>query len=138
MSMRNNNSLTAKEQAFCEEYIKNGHNATQAYLTSYGGAITTAHNTGFRVLRRPQVKAYIDKLEKEAYEAAHITAEAIALKLAEMGFAAKDDNYYTPNVQLKALDLMQKQLGLQQQKVSADVNAETTITVNVGDEQNEK
>lgn len=56
------------------------------------------------------------------------------MKLAEMAFADKDDEIYGPSVQLKALDMIQKQLGLQKQKIDANVDQTTTITVTIDEE----
>ena len=48
-----------------------------------------------------------------------------------MAFAAKGDADYSASIKIKALDLLQKQLGLQTQKVEADVN--TDIIINIGE-----
>lgn len=48
-----------------------------------------------------------------------------------MAFAEKGDDDYTANIKLKALELIQKQLGLQTQKIDANVNQETTIIVDI-------
>ena len=73
---------------------------------------------------------YITSLQSEAYEAAFITAERVALKLADIAFADKDDEYYGVSAQLKALELIQKQLGLQQQKIEADLHNDIIININ--------
>ena len=52
------------------------------------------------------VKEYIRELQKERFEALNISAERVAEKLADIAFAAKDDNYYNVTAQLKALDLL--------------------------------
>lgn len=122
-------TLTKKEKAFCEEYVLNGGNATEAYLKAYQCAYSTAHSTGCRLLKKPLVNDYITELQKEAFKAACITAERVALKLADIAFAAKEDKEYNANSQLKALDLLQKQLGLQHQKIEADVNTEINIEI---------
>ena len=57
-----------------------------------------------------------------------ITPERVANKLAQIAFAEKGDESYNATAQLKALDLLQKQLGLQQQTINA--NVETTIKLN--------
>jgi len=46
-----------------------------------------------------------------------------------MGLADKDDKVYTPSIQLKALDLLQKQLGIQtnKQNITADINEQVVI-----------
>ena len=126
---RRNSGLNKKEKTFCELYALQNLSATQAYLQAYGCEYGTAKNKGYLVLRRPQVKEYIEALQKEAWEAACINAEKVGLKLAEIAFAAKDDKDYTPTTQLKALDLLQKQMGLQHQKIEADVNTDITITI---------
>lgn len=125
--------LTAKQKAFCEEYVKNGYNATQAYLTAYGGQYHVANASGCVLLKKPHVKAYIKEIQKQQFEAACITAERVALKLADIAFAEKGDSDYNTSSQLKALDLLQKQLGIQHQKVEADVNAETEIVIKIGE-----
>ena len=48
-----------------------------------------------------------------------------------MAFAEKEDPIYNSNVKLKAMDLLQKQLSLQNQKI--DVVANNTITIEIGE-----
>lgn len=129
MARRNGDELTKKEKAFAEEYVRNGGNATQAYLAAYDSCYDTAKGEGWRVLKREGVKKYITELQKEAFDAACINAERVALKLAEIAFADKNDEAYGPSSQLKALDLLQKQLGIQHQKIEADVNTDIIINI---------
>ena len=58
------------------------------------------------------------------------------MKLMTMAMAEKDDQYYTPAIQTKALDLLQKQLGLQQTKakIDADVNAVVQFVEDIPDD----
>jgi len=121
--------LTAKEQAFCNYYVFENLSATQAYLKAYECKLTTANNAGYQLLKKPHIKEYIATLQKQAFEAACISAEKVALKLNEIAFAAKDDKDYTVTAQLKALDLLQKQLGIQKQTLEADVKTDITITI---------
>ena len=127
--------LTLKMKAFCEEYVKD-YNATQAYLRAYGGEYTTANNRGCAMLKDSRIKDYIKELQKEGFEQACINAERIAMELAEMAFAEKGDEDYSASIKLKALDLLQKQLGLQQQKIDAKVD-KTVIRVSVEDDTND-
>lgn len=129
MARRNNGELTKKERAFCEEYVRNNGNATKAYLSAYDCSYATAHAEGCRVLKRDGVKEYITELQKEAFAAACINAERVALKLAEIAFAEKDDEAYGATSQLKALDLLQKQLGVQSQKIEANVTTDIQINI---------
>ena len=124
-------ALTKNEKAFCEEYIANGCNASRAYEKVYGCCIEDARKRYCKTFRKDEVKEYINALQQEAFKEALINAERVALKLAEIGFADKHDEIYTPAAQLKALDLLQKQLGLQHQKIDADVNTNTKIVINI-------
>lgn len=126
--------LSERDEKFCRIYIANNFNAVEAYQATHENAnIETCRSNGYRTLKRPAIKARIDELLKEAYEAACLTPERLALKLRDMCFAAKDDEYYTPNIQLKALDLLQKQLGVQKQQIKAEVD--NAVTINVGIEE---
>lgn len=121
--------LTKKQKTFCEEYIANGYNATQAYLKAYDCQYDSARVEGSKALKKPMVKEYIAALQKEAFEGACITAERIALKLGDIAFANKTDEHYTPQAQLKALDLLQKQLSLQHQHIEANVVTDINIVI---------
>ena len=81
------------------------------------------------MLRKPHIKEYIDTLQKQAFEAACISAEKVALKLADIAFADKNDKIYTVSAQLKALDLLQKQMNLQHTNLTADVKSEININI---------
>ena len=127
--MPRKNGLTKKEKAFCEEYVINGGSATKAYLAAYDCAPSTANTCGWKVLKREGVKEYIAQLQKEAFAAACISAERVALKLADIAFAEKEDEKYNVSAQLKALELLQKQLGVQYQNISADVKQDIVINI---------
>ena len=129
MSRTRDGELTRKEKSFCEEYVRNGGNASQAYFYAYDTTIENARKCYCKVYRKPEVKAYIRELQQVEFEAACITAERIGLKLAEIAFAAKGDEVYNTTAQLKALDLLQKQLSLQHQKIEAEVNTDINITI---------
>ena len=124
------NGLNGKQQAFCEEYVANGYNAQKAYAVVYDcwNEASLRSNT-CRLLRNDKVKEYIRELQKERFEALNISAERVAEKLADIAFAEKDDNYYNATAQLKALDLLQKQMGLQTQKVDANVSTEINVNL---------
>lgn len=125
-------ALTKKEKAFCEEYVENGCNASRAYQKAYECSIEDAKKRYCKTFRKPEIKEYIAALQKEAFEAACINAERVALKLADIAFADKEDEIYGAAAQLKALDLLQKQLGLQKQHIEADVK--TDIVINILDD----
>ena len=122
-------ALTKKEKTFCENYVTNGGNASRAYQEAYECCIEDARKRYCKTFRKPEVKEYITALQKEAFDAACITAERVALRLAEIAFADKKDEDYAVSYQLKALDLLQKQLGLQHQKVEAELNTDIVINI---------
>lgn len=122
-------ALTKKEKHFCEEYVANGGNASRAFYAAYDTTLENARKEYCKVYRKPEVKAYIEALQKEAFAAACINAERVALKLADIAFADKNDEYYGATAQLKALDLLQKQLGLQSQKIEANVSTDININI---------
>lgn len=119
-------NLNEKQRKFCELYVSNGYKQGEAYLEAYDLTdIDSARAGACRILKNQKIREYIAQLQKEAFEAQCINAERVATKLAEIAFAQKDDQYYTAPNQLKALDLLQKQLGLQNQKIemsSQDIN----------------
>ena len=122
-------ALTKKEKAFCEEYVNNGYNSSQAYCKVYECSIEDARKRYCKTFRKPEVKEYIAALQKEAFAAAAISAERVALKLSDIAFAEKNDDVYIITAQLKALELLQKQMGLQKQTIEADIN--TNIIINI-------
>lgn len=123
-------ALTKKEKAFCEEYVANGCNASRAYFAAYDTASMESARKGYcKVFRKPEVKEYIRELQKVAFENACINAERVALKLGDIAFADKEDEIYTVSAQLKALDLLQKQLGLQKQQIQADISTDIVINI---------
>lgn len=126
--------LSERDEMFCRAYIANNFNAAAAYkVTHKDASVDTCKNNGYQVVKRKAIKERIRELTEEAYEAACLTPERLALKLRDMCFAPKDDRYYTPNIQLKALDLLQKQLGVQKQQIKAEVD--NAVTINVGIEE---
>lgn len=119
-------NLNEKQRRFCELYVSNGYKQGEAYLEAYDLTdMDSARAGACRILKNQKIREYITQLQKEAFEAQCINAERVATKLAEIAFADKSDQYYTAPNQLKALDLLQKQLGLQNQKIemsSQDIN----------------
>ena len=134
--MPNYRNLNEKQRRFCELYVSNGYKQTEAYQEAYGlDSKDSAKVNASRILKNEKVREYITQLQKEAFEAQCINAERVATKLAEIAFADKSDQYYTAPNQLKALDLLQKQLGLQNSKI--EVNGEQKIIINIGEDEDE-
>ena len=57
--------LTNKQMEFCKEYLRNGGNATQAYLTAYDSeSPKSAVVDASRLMRRDDIKEQIERLSK--------------------------------------------------------------------------
>ena len=120
--------LTAKERAFCEEYVKS-YNAYQSYLDVYGCKPDTAKSAGWKLLYRPAIIEYIKELQQALVER-YADASAIILEQLMEDIIYRDENGNHSSTWLKSADLAQKQLGLQ--KLKADIQQEhTIINVNV-------
>ena len=120
---RRSSELTAKERAFCDEYVKT-YNASYAYLRAYGCKPDTANAAGWKLLSRPAIVEYIKKLQQALVERYADAASIILNELMEDIVYRDADNNHSPTW-LKSVDLVQKQLGLQ--KLKADIQAENTI-----------
>lgn len=104
--------LNTKQKLFCEEYLSNGMNATQAYLKIY----KKEANTGYagQLLKKPEIKEYIEARRKEMFEAYNIDYMRVMEEIAHIAFGdvdSEDKISYTSK--LKALELLSKNLNLQ-------------------------
>lgn len=115
--------LTAKERAFCEEYVKT-YNAGQAYMAVYDCKPNTALSDGYKILKRPAIIEYIKELQQALVER-FADASAIILEELMQDIIFRDESGNHSQTWLKSVDLAQKQLGLQ--KLKADVQSENTI-----------
>lgn len=120
--------LTAKERAFCNEYVKT-YNAGQAYMAVYDCKPSTALSDGYKILKRPEIIEYIKELQQALVER-YADAASIILNELMNDITFRDaDNNHSPTW-LKSVDLVQKQLGLQ--KLKADIQQEhVIINVNI-------
>lgn len=124
--------LTVSEKIFVAEYIANGFVATQAYRVAYPNAnAKTVSGEAHRIPKRPVVrKAIVDTMKEYLGDFDELATKSL-IKLEQMAFAEKGDEYYNPSSQLRAIELIQKQLGLQTQNIKAQVDSKTTIEINI-------
>lgn len=121
-------TLTSTQKRFLEEYIKD-YNGTRAYMRAQPNAsYDTANAISCRILKKPEAHEYLDQLEGEKFKELRINAEHIATELAKIAFM---DDTASQKDKMKAIELLQKQLGLQQQKITADVS--TNINIDIGE-----
>ena len=115
--------LTAKERAFCDEYVKT-YNAGQAYMAVYDCKLNTALSDGYKMLKRPAIINYIKELQQALTER-YVDAASIILNELMEDIVYRDADGKHSQTWLKSADLAQKQLGLQ--KLKADIQAENTV-----------
>ena len=115
MPRKDEYGLNPSQRRFCEEYLSNGFNANLAAQVAYPKNKDPFYfNAGYKMLENPNVSKYIhDSVNKMAADL-HITAELIMKQL--QGIALDQKAY--PKDRLKALELIQKQMGLQNQKIT--------------------
>ena len=115
-------AINTKQQDFIMEYISNGFNGIQAYLPAYpNSTVKTARTNAYKLLGKDEIREEIERQVKMILEAKHITAERVLLEIADIAFALKGDEVYDVKAKLKALELLQKQMGLQ--TTNSNINA---------------
>lgn len=118
--------LTEKQRAFVEEYLKNGYDIAQAYKSAYN---TDKATNAYRTFNSDIVQAEIRRRLSEYWALLDITPEHVLAEIAEVAFAKKGDDFYNANCKLKALELLQKQMGLQSQKIEAELKQNIEINI---------
>jgi len=71
---------------FCDEYLANGGNATDAYQTIYGCTRTSAYTLGPKLLDHPDVQTLLQNGKRKAMKKFHVTAERVIQELACIAF----------------------------------------------------
>lgn len=115
--------LSNQQRKFCEEYVNNGNNGTQAYLLAYKTCKkeNTAKVNASRLLTKANVIEYIEELQEELKKKAIMTAEERMIWLTKvLTGEIKEKVYYEGNEserepylndKMKALDLLNKMDG---------------------------
>ena len=122
--------LTDQMKACVDYYLSHlPYNQTAAYNAIYpsqGRSQRTLQTAASRFFHNPRVMKYKEERLQEIYDEANINAQTIALRLAQVAFDNRDENTSSA---LKAIDLLQKQLGLQNKNINldADINAAVQI-----------
>lgn len=75
--------LNVKHKLFVEEYLRNGLNGTQAYLTIYKSVLKedTARAAASRLLAKGNVKAFLEEKQAKVLDKLEITREDILRRL---------------------------------------------------------
>ena len=126
--MKSDEKLTPRQKAFCEEYVANNYKLVDAYMKAFKCSYETANANQWKLMKKQAIKDYISEIQRERFEALGMNANRIAKMLTDIA----TDPQANRNEQMKALELLQKQMGLQTQKVEADVKT-TTIKIEIED-----
>jgi len=101
-------SLSAKHKAFCDEYLSNGMNATQAYKSVYKVSDSVAGPSGDRLLKNAKIKDYLQEQGEKTAERLQITKEGLLNDLQDI----KNRNLGSRDqLSMKAIELISKMSG---------------------------
>jgi phage terminase small subunit len=76
--------LSARQYAFCLEWVANGFNATQAYLKSHKGVLyLTAVSNGSRMLRNAKVAAFLEEKVGGVWKPLEMSGEEALARVAQ-------------------------------------------------------
>jgi phage terminase small subunit len=88
------------------------------------------------MFKRPEVHEYYTQRRQELFDELEIDAITIAKQLSKIALAPEDDENTSNTHRIAAMNLLQKQLGLQTQRVESKVEGTITINVDVVDDGN--
>jgi phage terminase small subunit len=101
-------SLSAKHKAFCDEYLSNGMNATQAYKSVYKVSDSVAGPSGDRLLKNAKIKEYVQEQQENTSQRLNITKEELLRDLQDI----KNNNKgVRDGIAMKAIEIINKMSG---------------------------
>ena len=101
-------SLSAKHKAFCDEYLANGMNATQAYKSVYKVNDKVAGTSGPRLMENVGIKQYLQEQRQMIAKQLNITKEELLLDLQEIKNSNKG---IRDGIAMKAIEIINKMSG---------------------------
>lgn len=145
--------LSNQQRKFCEEYVNNGNNGTQAYLKAYKTCKKeeAAMVNASRLLRNAKVSEYIAELREELRKKAIMTAEERMIWLTKVltgeikeKVAVQHENRETGEIKmietdfpakldtkLKSLEILNKMTGEYIEKLELSNNEEKPFEVKI-------
>lgn len=145
--------LSNQQRTFCEEYVNNGNNGTQAYLKAYKTCKKeeAAMVNASRLLRNAKVSEYIAELREELRKKAIMTAEERMIWLTKVlngeikeKVAVQHENRETGEIKmietdfpakldtkLKSLEILNKMTGEYTEKLELSNNKEKPFEVKI-------
>ena len=101
-------NLSAKHKAFCDEYLANGMNATQAYKSVYKVTDKVAGTSGPRLMENVGIKQYLQDERQKLAKQPNITKEELLLDLQEIKNSNKG---VRDGIAMKAIEIINKMSG---------------------------
>ena len=125
--------MNNRHKAFCDEYLSNGLNGTQAYKKVYKVNDKVAEASASRLLLNVKVKEYIQEQQEITSQRLQITKEDLIKDLIDIKDNNKDD---APPFAIKAIEVINKMLGYNAtEKSEVTINQEQPLFL---DEDNEE
>lgn len=112
--------LTAKQKRFIEEYLID-LNATQAAIRA-GYSPDTAYSIGSENLKKPEIRARVDKAMAERSKRTGINADRVVMELAKIGLVNPADVINFKNATVKSEALEEDLAAIQSVKVKTSVS----------------
>lgn len=129
-------ALKPEHRLFIEYYLSNGYNMSQAYKSAYPNCtIETARVNGCRLMKTQRIKDEISARVNLIVGTPEQLREKVLLKLANMAFANKDDEFYPHAAQSKAIDMLNKLSGGYTEKIEI-TNKTIVVTLEDDDDVN--
>lgn len=101
-------NLSAKHKAFCDEYLANGLNATQAYKSVYKSTDKVSESSSARLVRNDKIMEYLQIEGEKTAQKLQITKEELLIDLVDI----KNNNKGIRDVTaMKAIELISKMSG---------------------------
>ena len=100
--------MTPKQKLFCEHYLSNGLNATQAYKSVYNVSDKVAGTSGPRLMENVGVKEYLSQQQEKTVKKLQIKKEDLIQDLIDIKEQNKAD---APPFAIKAIEVINKMLG---------------------------
>lgn len=100
--------MTPKQKLFCEHYLSNGLNATQAYKSAYNVSDKVAGTSGPRLMENVGVKEYLTQQQEKTSKKLQIKKEDLIQDLIDIKEKNKSD---APPFAIKAIEVINKMLG---------------------------
>jgi len=79
--------LTVRQEKFCQEYVANGGNATNAYKAAYSTGNMkpeTINNKGYKLTKQDDIWARISEIRKKIEEKSNVSAVWVRERLVEI------------------------------------------------------